>query len=66
MATHLDRQLLLLETERQYAIDQTLQEYAALDATTLQKRGVCMLNMRISGMRTGLGGKTCVPTASSQ
>ncbi|TPX62287.1 hypothetical protein PhCBS80983_g00513 [Powellomyces hirtus] len=56
-AAHLARMASLLALERAYEIDQTRTNIAHLAPTSLQKRGLCLLSMRVTATRTGLGGK---------
>ena len=58
-AAWIDKQLKLVDMERQYDLDQTQQSFAALDPQTLQRKGQCLLNLRVTQMRSGLGGKRC-------
>lgn len=46
------------EAERQYDVEETRRLCASLEPKTLQAKGICLLNLRVTGMRTGLGGKT--------
>lgn len=47
----------LLEMERAYELEATQAMFAALDPQALQRKGQCLLNLRITGIRSGLGGK---------
>ncbi|TPX70414.1 hypothetical protein SpCBS45565_g01747 [Spizellomyces sp. 'palustris'] len=58
--THLSRLAELITLERDHEISSTQAQLAQLTPTALQKRGLCLLGLRITGSRTGLGGKLLV------
>jgi DNA polymerase alpha-associated DNA helicase A len=58
MSNLLDRLTKLVESERASDLEESRRQCAALEPKTLQAAGVCLLNMRVTGMRSGLGGKT--------
>ncbi len=57
MNEFVDRQLKLIDLEQRYDIEETEKLYKGFDGKTLEKHGLCILNMRVTGIRSGLGGK---------
>lgn len=60
MSSILKELLKLIEVEKEYAIDDVKLQLSSLDAKSAAKRGISMLNLRVSSQRTGLGGKEIV------
>ncbi|KAI9097251.1 P-loop containing nucleoside triphosphate hydrolase protein [Phlyctochytrium arcticum] len=58
--THLKHLTSLVTLESEYEISTTQTEIAHLSPISLQRRGVALLALRVSGTRTGLGGKLVV------
>ncbi|KNC98786.1 uncharacterized protein SPPG_05763 [Spizellomyces punctatus DAOM BR117] len=58
--THISRLADLITLERDHEISSTQAQLAQLTPSALQKRGLCLLGLRITGSRTGLGGKLLV------
>lgn len=59
-AAHFKHLLHLLNLERDYEIAQTKTNIGHLSPSSLEKRGLCLLNLRVTGTRVGLGGKVLV------
>jgi len=58
-------QLSLLEKERQAEVAEISSAITLFSPSQLQSRGLALLNLTISAVRTGLGGKTCSLCCSS-
>lgn len=66
VSTFVDKTLSLLNIERKAEVDEarTLQESSNL--TELQKKGVCLLKLRVQSRRTGLYGRDLLTFESSK
>eukprot|EP00842_Homolaphlyctis_polyrhiza_P005336 jgi/Hompol1/5803/HPOL_001928-RA len=64
VAEFVKTQLALIESERQAEIQEVNAMHAAYTLLDLQRRGVVLLALRISGIRSGLGGRTLVDIES--
>jgi DNA polymerase alpha-associated DNA helicase A len=53
----IEHQLALVETERRIDIEDTQKLLSSYAPIQLQKRGVALVNLKVTGIRTGLGGK---------
>ncbi|KAI8970962.1 P-loop containing nucleoside triphosphate hydrolase protein [Pilobolus umbonatus] len=53
-------QIELVEAEKKIDFDDTVKLLASYPAAQLQRRGMALVGLRVSGMRTGLGGKSLI------
>ena len=60
-----NRQIALIEQERECEMEEVNLLQSSLSPAELQRRGVALLSLRITGMRSGLGGKTLVDLETS-
>lgn len=60
MEKFIAHQIELVETERKIDVEETLKLLSAYAPNQLQKRGVALIGLKVTGMRTGLGGKSLV------
>ncbi|KAK9765525.1 hypothetical protein K7432_006087 [Basidiobolus ranarum] len=60
METFVENQLALLEKERQLEIDENSELLGQRSVQQLQRRGLALGGLRITALRTGLGGKSVV------
>jgi DNA polymerase alpha-associated DNA helicase A len=51
------KQLECMETEHQQEMDEEETYLHAFSDIHLQKKGICLIGLRVTGIRTGLGGK---------
>jgi DNA polymerase alpha-associated DNA helicase A len=51
------KQLECMEIEHQKEMEEELTYLHAFSDVHLQKKGICLVELRVTGVRTGLGGK---------
>jgi DNA polymerase alpha-associated DNA helicase A len=57
MNAFIESQIDLVANERKLEVEETARLLSACSPAQLQKRGVALVALRITSMRTGLGGK---------
>ncbi|KAI9252807.1 P-loop containing nucleoside triphosphate hydrolase protein [Phascolomyces articulosus] len=60
MEDFINHQINLVETERKVDFEETSKMLSMFSPIQLQKRGIALVNLKVSGMRTGLGGKSLI------
>ncbi|KAI7894415.1 P-loop containing nucleoside triphosphate hydrolase protein [Mucor mucedo] len=60
MEKFIAHQIELVETERKIDVEDTLKLLSAYAPIQLQRRGVALVGLKVTGMRTGLGGKSLI------
>ncbi|KAI8646939.1 P-loop containing nucleoside triphosphate hydrolase protein [Parasitella parasitica] len=60
MEKFIAHQIKLVETERKIDVEDTLKLLSAYAPIQLQRRGVALVGLKVTGIRTGLGGKSLV------
>ncbi|CAO3635804.1 unnamed protein product [Cunninghamella blakesleeana] len=60
MEEFINHQITLVQEEKRIDVEDTQKLLSTFTPSQLQKRGVALLGLRVTGMRTGLGGKSLV------
>ncbi|KAI9493302.1 P-loop containing nucleoside triphosphate hydrolase protein [Zychaea mexicana] len=60
MEEFINHQINLVEKEKQVDVEDTLKMLSSFTPVQLQKRGVALIGLKVTGMRTGLGGKSLI------
>ncbi|KAG1067690.1 hypothetical protein G6F42_026472 [Rhizopus arrhizus] len=60
MEKFIAHQIQLVETERKIDVEDTQKLLSAYAPIQLQRRGVALVGLKVTGMRTGLGGKSLI------
>ncbi|GAB5588111.1 hypothetical protein Unana1_03011 [Umbelopsis nana] len=66
MNEFIDSQIHLIANERKLEVEETARLLSACSPAQLQKRGVALVGLRITSMRTGLGGKSLLDLELAQ
>ncbi|CEG77560.1 hypothetical protein RMATCC62417_12286 [Rhizopus microsporus] len=60
MENFIAHQRKLIETERKVDVEETIKLLSSYAPIQLQRRGIALVGLKITGMRTGLGGKSLI------